>query len=584
MMGVWILTLFLDKLGGIGIPKYFSRSKNPVEIVPESEEQLWNILVVIDDENSEPLQTWTIFLYPNTGSESITSEKISSSPEVLIPLDFNSSDDSTPANITVTNPTNISNTSGQLLQSLPTDQQDTHSLEISSLEKKIREYENRPTIVVKSEKKKLHSESRTESEKNEQYLRKQHIQNLEKLYKEKKRTSDLKKLIQELVKNYEFNDAWKYLQQTDIQKEQLVSPSLYIYTYFNSIDLVDAPVLEKFQTTLNDFTTNTLITEQEKRFYQWLVLILQKKYDQLSTQRENISDERYQGIISNVQKIQEKVKTKRDIPIYYQDSLIALEMLKSGYFSLAKELATQSLMKNEKYILPYQVLAYSNFLTNNLHEAISHFQQLTKIDPAKHNSYKYMMGISYYRLGDYTNAILHLSQLKNNTEFRTDVLRYLILGYKHIDDRKRMLSTYQELIIENHLIAGDFVDFFRSIFVIPYEETGKINIDSSTLQLSVSYLQSCQANKATDQDICLLGEVWIYAAQHQWDREIHKKLKKLLSAYNQNFTLQLLGDYYRYTNQYKIANEYYLKATLASESEQEKNIIQQKLLLLRETE
>jgi hypothetical protein len=47
------------------------------------------------------------------------------------------------------------------------------------------------------------------------------------------------------------------------------------------------------------------------------------------------------------------------------------------------------LLQNKDYILPYQILAYSNFLTNNREKAIENFYTLISLDIGNKNKYNF---------------------------------------------------------------------------------------------------------------------------------------------------------------------------------------------------
>jgi hypothetical protein len=68
------------------------------------------------------------------------------------------------------------------------------------------------------------------------------------------------------------------------------------------------------------------------------------------------------------------------VPIYYKDSLISLVAMKNGYFSLADKLAISSVLQDPEYVLPHQILAYSNFLTNNREKSVENFYDLIELD------------------------------------------------------------------------------------------------------------------------------------------------------------------------------------------------------------
>jgi tetratricopeptide (TPR) repeat protein len=85
-----------------------------------------------------------------------------------------------------------------------------------------------------------------------------------------------------------------------------------------------------------------------------------------------------------------------------------------------------ALLKNKDYILSYQVLAYANFLTHNREAAKDYFLKLADFDTSNAFLYKFLIGISYYRYGDYEQSILYLNQV-TDPGLQIDVYRYMLL-------------------------------------------------------------------------------------------------------------------------------------------------------------
>jgi tetratricopeptide (TPR) repeat protein len=85
-------------------------------------------------------------------------------------------------------------------------------------------------------------------------------------------------------------------------------------------------------------------------------------------------------------------------------------------------------MKDEEYILPYQILAYANFLSNNFDVSAEYFLKLADFDVANKENYLFLVGVSYYRMGEYDQAVLYLNQVKDPL-LLTDVYRYELLSY-----------------------------------------------------------------------------------------------------------------------------------------------------------
>jgi hypothetical protein len=54
-------------------------------------------------------------------------------------------------------------------------------------------------------------------------------------------------------------------------------------------------------------------------------------------------------------------------------------------------LALYSLQQNANYILPYQVLAYANFLTNSRDTSVEYLKKLVDLDPNNAEKYRFLM-------------------------------------------------------------------------------------------------------------------------------------------------------------------------------------------------
>ena len=120
-------------------------------------------------------------------------------------------------------------------------------------------------------------------------------------------------------------------------------------------------------------------------------------------------------------------------PSYYQDALVSLALLKHGYFTPAKRLALSVLVQNDSYLLPYQVLAYANFLSTHREAAAQYFLTLADLDTLHSAQYTFLAGVSYYRIGSFDQALLYLAHLQDAT-ILTDVYRYQLLSLLGLHD------------------------------------------------------------------------------------------------------------------------------------------------------
>ena len=83
------------------------------------------------------------------------------------------------------------------------------------------------------------------------------------------------------------------------------------------------------------------------------------------------------------------------------------------------------------------MLAYANFLTHNREAAKDYFLKLADFDVSNASLYKFLIGISYYRYGDYEQSILYLNQV-TDPGLKIDVYRYMLLSYIQGEDTTNM--------------------------------------------------------------------------------------------------------------------------------------------------
>jgi tetratricopeptide (TPR) repeat protein len=162
-------------------------------------------------------------------------------------------------------------------------------------------------------------------------------------------------------------------------------------------------------------------------------------------------------------------------------------------------------MKNEDYVLPYQILAYANFLSSNWDVAADYFLKLTDFDKINTDRYTFLVGVSYYRQGKYEQSLLYLNQV-TDTGMLTDVYRYQLLSSLGIEDTDAAVRIRQKLLGQSDVQDSDFMQFFTSIFYQPYVNAQPFTIYQANPQLVSLYQDAC-SRLATSKDVCTYGEV-----------------------------------------------------------------------------
>lgn len=417
------------------------------------------------------------------------------------------------------------------------------------------------------------------------------IKVLEKLYKKQKNPLVLKSLIEKLQQDYQFDKAKKYI---DIfisefwQKD--IDPHLYLNILFNSssISVMKASSIEQMRPKVEEARIKWLLSTDDYLFYQALFDLRYRDYDAAMTLLKQIKTPRYTSFIEGMTTIDLQIKQQRDVPVYYKDALIALNLLKHGYFSLAKKISLDVLAQNDSYILPYQILAYSHFLTNDWNTAIDYFLKLSDFDAKNKSLYKFLLWVSYYRLGKYEPSVLYLSQIEQTSlespsgatsvkMLLPDSYRYLLLNYLAMGDKERMISTRKKFLWQVNLQKSDFYTFFYEVLYRPFIEWKDYDLYKADPQLTNDYVSRCKTVLVkADEDVCMYGHAWLLFSLGQQE-QAKSELLYLAKNYPQSYIFRSLWDYYYQANDLGKAKQYYIKAISMPHSDYEEVALKTKL-------
>ena len=404
------------------------------------------------------------------------------------------------------------------------------------------------------------------------------IQALKNIYIKTQNKNVLNVLLDKLVKNYQFDDAKSYLLSiNNWNYSKDIDSNIYLHILINSISPTNPNDIIQFESILNQIYNDWLINKDGAYFYMWLIKIYNKDRDWATKIFKTIPDSRYSIFIKNYYDTLNNSYIKSDISSYYKDGLVALTMLKNWYFSIAKKISLSIALTDEAYILPYQILAYSHFLTNDRETAIDYFFKLIDINPDKEENYKFLIWVSYYRNEKYEQSVLYLSQIKWDI-YKIDVYRYLILNYIAWNDNTKLVRMRQSILWQDNLQKSDFYTFFYNVFFLPFRNQEIFTIYNQNPELTTSFLDKCYKTFASwNDDICIYWQAWqdIASSNRIWAKD---KLLYLSERYKQWYIYHALWDYYVIQKDLQQAKQYYIKAVSMTSNEIEKTIIRKKLM------
>ena len=409
---------------------------------------------------------------------------------------------------------------------------------------------------------------------------------LEYLYTKNKNPEMLQPLVEKFLQYYQFDKANQYLsllvEEAGDYYNVKLDPHQVIYTrlHDSAIGLDSANSLDETFTLIQWYRSRGMITQDDELFYKWLKALWIYDYTTASATFAKITDSRYQDFKTSYDSALANYVKIKNPPVWYRDGLVSLTLLKNGYFSFAKRLALHALISDKEYVLPYQVLAYANFLTHNREAAKDYFLKLADFDTSNAFLYKFLIGISYYRYGDYEQSLLYLSQVTDGG-LQTDVYRYMLLSYIQMEDTTNMTRVRQNLLGQSDLQPSDFALFFDQLYYLPFRTAKPFTLYSENPQLANLYSNKCSTLFSGSQaDVCAYGEVWLQLAQQNlsW---IWEKLLSLTQTYHQSHLYHLLGDYYASLKQNTLAKENYVKALSISDNATEQSLLQNKITLIK---
>ena len=147
--------------------------------------------------------------------------------------------------------------------------------------------------------------------------------------------------------------------------------------------------------------------------------------------------------------------------------MIALSLFEQGYVIIGQELSLQLLNKHPEYILPKQILAYTHIILHEWREAKSYFIEIMSLDPENSNHYQFFIGVSSYRMNNFTDAILYLSQI-NEKAIHSDAIRYKLLSYLALKDHNNTAKQFKSVLGRTDIRESDMLLFWEKAIFEPY--------------------------------------------------------------------------------------------------------------------
>ena len=401
---------------------------------------------------------------------------------------------------------------------------------------------------------------------------------LQQVFEKTRDTHIMNLIVENYLNEYQFVKAKKFIENLPELYYKDLKPLLNLRVAFNSFALTSKTTNETLTSLIQSYKDKNQISEEDWNWYLWILALMQRDYDKFFTIASSFTSDSHKAFAAKIQWYKDQISKQMWMPEYYFDTLVALELFNQWLFQPAKVLALYSLQQNSNYILPHQILAYANFLTNSWDTSVEYLKKLADLDQNNAEKYRFLMGIAYYWAEKYEQSVTMLSTIQNEN-LRLDTQRYLINDYLQLDQKNKLIASRNKLLWYENLVASDFYTYFYEVFYHPYSQWGQYQLYAFDTELANKMLRVCSMKLSDDERaVCTYGSIGRNIAlwKFEW---LEQYLLDLTSQYPQWYLYQALWDYYIQQWDNEKAKMYLLKAVSLINSKNKSEISQVKKLL-----
>ena len=399
---------------------------------------------------------------------------------------------------------------------------------------------------------------------------------LQKVFEQTKDIDVMNLIVETYLNEYQFVKAKNFVENLpDIYRQDL-KPSLNLRVGFNSFPLSSKTINENLNELVQNYSSKNEITDEDEKRYLWVIALMDRNYDRFFEIATWFTSEKNIWFTSKLQWYKNQIAKQMWMPDYYFDTLVALELFNQWLFQPAKVLALYSLQQNSSYILPYQVLAYANFLTNSRDTSTEYLKKLVDLDPNNAEKYRFLMWVAFYRDEKYEQSVVMLSMIKDES-LRLDTQRYLINDYLKLDQKNKLISSRNKLLWYENLVASDFYTYFYETFFHPYSQWEQFKLYAYDTDLANKMLRVCSITlQREEKAVCTYWTIGRNIAMWQFDG-LEQYLLNLATEYPQWYLYQALWDYYIQQWDLEKAKAYLIKAISLTQKKSERSQIKKLL-------
>lgn len=403
------------------------------------------------------------------------------------------------------------------------------------------------------------------------------IKELEEEYKLTNNQRAWARLVERYNHYYAYAKAYETFEGLASTTIKGMDPHLVMNTVLNSKLINSIQGISTIENLIAELRDAGSLSQKDSQRYRSLLLLINEGKTRFLEYVPHYEESDYGDLAQYTRDLQKKVSYASqgmDIPDYYSDGLIALGLFQYGYPKIAEHLSITILHNFPNYVLPKQILWYSNIVLRDWRQAQSYFLELIEQDPHNSSMYYFFIGIASYRMKDYKNSILYLDQIPLIDRI-SDIVRYKILSYHELGDNKNLARQLRSLLKYDDLSASDMILARESLVYEPLVDGAAYELLLEDRKLLDNYRATCET-LSIDKDVCLLGDIASQALSAQyWTSST--SIKQLLQSFPKSYLYYVLGEYYYQEGKLKDAQKAFVSALSLSSNQASKKRITEKI-------
>ena len=190
---------------------------------------------------------------------------------------------------------------------------------------------------------------------------KEKIAVLEQLTQQSRNPKNLNLLIDAYLLDTQFYKARKFYYSLPETLQKTIPAIKEFQILLNSFSQGSETEYSHLKNLLIDLSQKGDISAQELVYYQSAFALAEADYPLAKQYLEQLTDPKYQSYKSDIDSAFQQYQSLKSVPSYYQEGLIGFQLMKNGFYALAKKVAIPLANEYSNYILPYQILAKTDF-------------------------------------------------------------------------------------------------------------------------------------------------------------------------------------------------------------------------------